>query len=105
MASTTGSRHAVIVGGGFAGRACVRDVADREDVAVTLLDRSADHQFRPLLSHVASSQVAPSDAEEWAGDALVVADGSQSQISGTHGASARPSDYPRPDLRIPMERL
>ena len=53
--------HVVIVGGGFAGLACAQDLAAREDVRVTLLDRNNYHQFQPLLYQVATSQLAPSD--------------------------------------------
>jgi len=122
MASTTGTRHVVIVGGGFAGLGCAQRLADHEDVAVTLLDRNNHHQFQPLLYQVATSQLAPADVahslrsvfpgqenvdvkmadiaaidpatrtvrarngEEWTGDALVIAAGSQPNFFGTPGA-------------------
>src|SRR3954466_14864210 len=53
--------HVVVVGGGFAGVGCVRRLAGRDDVHVTLLDRNNYHQFQPLLYQVATSQLAPSD--------------------------------------------
>ena len=105
MASTAGSRYAVIVGGGFAALGYVRGFAGREEVAVTVLGRSGHRQFRPLLSHVATSPLTPSNGEEWTGDALVLAAGSPPKFSGTHGASTRPSVGLRPGLRIAMERL
>ena len=61
MASTSGKRHVVIVGGGFAGLGCAQRLADHEDVTVTLIDRNNHHQFQPLLYQVATSQLAPSD--------------------------------------------
>ena len=54
-------RHVVVVGGGFAGVGCVRRLAGRDDVRVTLVDRNNYHQFQPLLYQVATSQLASSD--------------------------------------------
>jgi NADH dehydrogenase len=54
-------RHVVVVGGGFAGVGCVRRLAGRDDVRVTLIDRNNYHQFQPLLYQVATSQLASSD--------------------------------------------
>jgi NADH dehydrogenase len=59
--SENGQRHVVVVGGGFAGVGCVRRLAGRDDVRVTLVDRNNYHQFQPLLYQVATSQLAPSD--------------------------------------------
>ena len=59
--SANGQRHVVIVGGGFAGVGCARQLAGRDDVRVTLIDRNNYHQFQPLLYQVATSQLAPSD--------------------------------------------
>ena len=55
--------HVVIVGGGFAGVACARRLADDggDEVRVTLIDRNNYHQFQPLLYQVATSQLASSD--------------------------------------------
>jgi NADH:quinone reductase (non-electrogenic) len=58
---TNGQRHVVVVGGGFAGVGCVRGLAGRDDVRVTLIDRNNYHQFQPLLYQVATCQLAPSD--------------------------------------------
>ena len=54
-------RHVVIVGGGFAGLGCAQQLAEHDDVHVTLIDRNNYHQFQPLLYQVATSQLAPSD--------------------------------------------
>src|SRR4051794_39980226 len=54
-------KHVVIVGGGFAGIACARELARHADVRITLLDRNNYHQFQPLLYQVATSQLAPGD--------------------------------------------
>ena len=48
MATTSGSRQVVIVGGGFAGLFAAR-VLRRAPVQVTLLDRAEHHLFQPLL--------------------------------------------------------
>ena len=52
--------HVVIVGAGFAGLGCARELA-KQDVRVTLIDRHNYHQFQPLLYQVATSQLAASD--------------------------------------------
>ena len=53
--------HVVIVGGGFGGVGCARELAEHDDVRVTLIDRNNYHQFQPLLYQVATSQLASSD--------------------------------------------
>jgi NADH dehydrogenase len=53
--------HVVIVGGGFAGLGCARELAKHKDVHVTLIDRNNYHQFQPLLYQVATSQLAKGD--------------------------------------------
>src|SRR3954453_13989908 len=58
---TEGQLHVVVVGGGLAGVGCVRRLAKRDDVRVTLIDRNNYHQFQPLLYQVATSQLAPGD--------------------------------------------
>jgi NADH:ubiquinone reductase (H+-translocating) len=51
----------VIVGAGFAGIGCAKELAKRDDVHVTLLDKHNYHQFLPLLYQVATYQLAPAD--------------------------------------------
>jgi NADH:ubiquinone reductase (H+-translocating) len=53
--------HVIVVGGGFAGVGCVRELAAHDDVRVTLIDANNYHQFQPLLYQVATSQLAPGD--------------------------------------------
>jgi NADH dehydrogenase len=50
----------VVVGGGFAGVACAKELA-KHDVRVTLLDRNNYHQFQPLLYQVATAELASTD--------------------------------------------
>ncbi len=50
----------VIVGGGFAGVGCAKQLA-KQDVTVTLLDRHNYHQFQPLLYQVATAELSTSD--------------------------------------------
>ena len=50
----------VIVGGGFAGVGCAKELA-KHGVAVTLLDRHNYHQFQPLLYQVATAELSTSD--------------------------------------------
>ena len=47
----------VIVGAGFAGLGCARELAGT-DVDVTLIDRNNYHQFLPMLYQVATAQLA-----------------------------------------------
>src|ERR1700744_4732125 len=55
----TGVKHAVIVGGGFAGMNCARKLAANPNVRVTLLDKNNYHQFQPLLYQVATGILSP----------------------------------------------
>jgi NADH dehydrogenase len=50
----------VVIGGGFAGVACTKELA-KHGIGVTLLDRNNYHQFQPMLYQVATAQLAPSD--------------------------------------------
>ena len=50
----------VIVGGGFAGVGCAKQLADH-GATVTLLDRNNYHQFQPLLYQVATAELSTSD--------------------------------------------
>src|SRR6516165_5624431 len=54
-----GTKHVVIVGGGFAGVGCAQQLARNREVHVTLVDQHNYHQFQPLLYQVATSQLAP----------------------------------------------
>jgi NADH dehydrogenase len=56
----TATPSVVIVGGGFAGVGCAKQLA-KHDVAVTVLDRNNYHQFQPLLYQVATAELATSD--------------------------------------------
>ncbi|HUA02673.1 MAG TPA: NAD(P)/FAD-dependent oxidoreductase [Solirubrobacteraceae bacterium] len=51
----------VIVGGGFAGLGCAQQLADHDDIEITLIDRNNYHQFQPLLYQVATSLLSGSD--------------------------------------------
>jgi NADH:ubiquinone reductase (H+-translocating) len=55
------STRIVIVGGGFAGLACARQLARRPGLEITLIDKNNYHQFQPMLYQVATSQLAASD--------------------------------------------
>jgi NADH dehydrogenase len=61
MSTPNGRRHVVIVGAGMAGLGCARQLADHDEVRVTIVDRHNYHQFQPLLYQVATSQLGPSD--------------------------------------------
>ena len=50
-------KHAVIVGGGFAGLNCAKKLAKHPDLRVTLSDRNNYHQFQSLLYQVASDNL------------------------------------------------
>lgn len=52
--------HVVIIGGGFAGLAAARALANAS-VRVTLIDRRNHHLFQPLLYQVATAALNPSD--------------------------------------------
>lgn len=57
----TDRKHVIIVGGGFAGLGCARELAREADVRITLIDKNNYHQFQPMLYQVATSQLATSD--------------------------------------------
>jgi NADH dehydrogenase len=59
--SGAAEHHVIVVGGGFAGVACAKRLADDDSVHVTLIDRNNYHQFQPLLYQVATAQLASSD--------------------------------------------
>ena len=53
--------HVVIVGGGFAGLACARNLAKHPDMRVTLIDKHNYHQFQPLLYQLATGEIGTGD--------------------------------------------
>lgn len=53
----------VIIGGGFAGLACARQLGGA-DIDVTLIDRRNHNLFQPLLYQVATAALSPSDIAE-----------------------------------------
>jgi NADH:quinone reductase (non-electrogenic) len=55
------SPHVVIVGAGFAGLGCAKELAKHDHVRVTVIDKHNYHQFQPLLYQVATAQLATSD--------------------------------------------
>ena len=59
-ATDTSPPSVVIVGGGFAGVGCAKELA-KHGVAVTLLDRNNYHQFQPLLYQVATAELSTTD--------------------------------------------
>ena len=61
MDTSATKTHVVIVGGGFAGLACARQLAKCGDVRVTLIDRNNYHQFMPLLYQVATAELGSGD--------------------------------------------
>ena len=61
MTAESSSKRIVIVGGGFAGLACARQLARHPGLAITLIDKNNYHQFQPMLYQVATSQLAASD--------------------------------------------
>jgi NADH:ubiquinone reductase (H+-translocating) len=60
MSTNNASPSAVIVGGGFAGVGCAKELA-KHGVAVTLLDQHNYHQFQPLLYQVATAELGTAD--------------------------------------------
>jgi len=47
----------VIVGGGLAGVACAKRLADQPGITVQLIDKAGYHQFQPLLYQVATAEL------------------------------------------------
>jgi NADH dehydrogenase len=54
-------KRVVIVGGGFAGLAAARGLAEAQGVGVTLVDRRNHHLFQPLLYQVAMAGLSPAE--------------------------------------------
>ena len=55
--------HVVIVGAGFAGLACARELGN-ERIDVTVIDRRNHNLFQPLLYQVATAALSPADISE-----------------------------------------
>lgn len=60
QASSHRKVHVLIVGGGFAGLRCAKDLAGAE-VDITLADQHNYHLFQPLLYQVATAVLSPAD--------------------------------------------
>lgn len=54
-------RKILIIGGGFAGLACARRLANDSRFEITLVDRTNHHLFQPLLYQVATASLAAPD--------------------------------------------
>lgn len=54
-------RRVLIIGGGFAGLECARQLANDSRFSVTLVDRNNHHLFQPLLYQVATASLAAPD--------------------------------------------
>ena len=61
MTDSSTETHVVVVGGGLAGVACAKLLADDRRTRVTLLDRTGYHQFQPLLYQVATAELTGQD--------------------------------------------
>jgi NADH:ubiquinone reductase (H+-translocating) len=57
---TDQDHRVLVVGGGFAGVGCARELAHKH-IDVTLVDKNNYHQFQPLLYQLATAQVGASD--------------------------------------------
>jgi len=126
-------KHVIIIGGGFAGLSCARELARSRELQITLIDKNNYQQFQPLLYQVATATLAPSnvafnlrntlrqhpnvdikmaevvsvdlitrtvatkEGQQYQGDWLVLAAGSQANFFGTPGADC--NSYPLYSLR------
>lgn len=63
MAAATGhpTKKVLIIGGGFAGLECARQLANHKEFEVTLVDRTNHHLFQPLLYQVATAALSAPD--------------------------------------------
>ncbi|UZJ42778.1 NAD(P)/FAD-dependent oxidoreductase [Prosthecochloris sp. SCSIO W1101] len=57
-------KHVVIVGGGFAGINAAKELGNKRDIRITLIDRKNYHLFQPLLYQVAMSALGAGDVAE-----------------------------------------
>ena len=60
LAKTTSRCKMIVIGGGFAGMAVVRELRD-SDAEVTVVDRNNHHLFQPFLFQVATSILEPAE--------------------------------------------
>lgn len=58
---SNGIPHVVIIGGGFAGLYCAKELSKHKDVRITVVDRKNHHTFQPLLYQVASAVLSPGE--------------------------------------------
>ena len=56
-----GIRKVLIIGGGFAGLECARNLSNDDRFEVTLVDRTNHHLFQPLLYQVATASLTGPD--------------------------------------------
>ncbi len=56
-----GKKVVLVIGGGFAGMATAKKLANRHDVYVILIDERNHHLFQPLLYQVATAGLSPGD--------------------------------------------
>jgi NADH dehydrogenase len=61
MSESTPATHVVVVGGGLAGVACAKLLADERRARVTLVDKAGYQQFQPLLYQVATAELSRRD--------------------------------------------
>jgi NADH dehydrogenase len=54
-------KHVIIIGGGFAGLSCARELTRSNEIRITLIDKNNYKQFQPLLYQVATAALAPSN--------------------------------------------
>ena len=55
------SHHVVIIGGGFGGMYAAKQLGNRKNIKVTLIDKRNFHLFQPLLYQVATGGLSPGD--------------------------------------------
>jgi len=51
----------VVIGGGFGGLYCAKELARHQDLRITIVDRKNHHTFQPLLYQVASAVLSPGE--------------------------------------------
>ncbi|MGE0174477.1 MAG: NAD(P)/FAD-dependent oxidoreductase [Oligoflexales bacterium] len=60
MASAV-AKKVVIIGGGFAGLSAAKELGNKKEVSITLVDRRNHHLFQPLLYQVAMAGLSPAE--------------------------------------------